>query len=162
MKARDERATRKVAKSNSEQHQGLPVEADEPSQQPDAAAVAGAGTSGGDEQVSIPKPGAFDLNKFKSKHSAAVANVDTLLESLPHHNIAQAKDFVRLHPDENEYWSSELCFVNVPIKGQKRDTLHLINEDLGNEVSAERKDPALSSGARDQALRCFLSVSCPQ
>src|SRR3954462_9992883 len=59
MKARDERTTRKMAKSNSEQHQGLPVEADEPSQQPDAAAVAGAGTSGGDEQVSIPKPGPF-------------------------------------------------------------------------------------------------------
>ena len=45
-------------------------------------------------------------------------------------SIAQAKDFVRLHPDEENYWSSELCFVNVPIKGQKRDTLHLIDEDL--------------------------------
>ena len=84
----------------------------------------------GTNKVSIPKPSAFDLDKFKSKHSAAVANVDTLLESLPHHSIAQAKDFVRLHPDEDEYWSPELCFVNVPIKGQKRDTLHLINEDL--------------------------------
>ena len=37
---------------------------------------------------------------------------------------------MRLHPDEETYWSPELCFVNVPIKGQKRDTLHLINEDL--------------------------------
>jgi hypothetical protein len=27
-------------------------------------------------------------------------------------------------------WSPELCFVNVPIKGQKRDTLHLIDEEL--------------------------------
>ena len=34
-----------------------------------------------------------------------------------------------MHPDE-EYWSDELCFVNVPIKGQKHDTLHLIEEDL--------------------------------
>ena len=32
--------------------------------------------------------------------------------------------------DEEEYWSSELCFVPVPIKGQKRDTIHLIDEDL--------------------------------
>jgi len=39
-------------------------------------------------------------------------------------------DFVRLHPDEEKYWSPELCFVNVPIKGQKRDTLHLIDEEL--------------------------------
>ncbi len=24
----------------------------------------------------------------------------------------------------------ELCFVNVPVKGQKRDLLHLVDEDL--------------------------------
>jgi hypothetical protein len=40
------------------------------------------------------------------------------------------KDFVRLHPDEEAHWTPELCFVNVPIKGQKRDTLHLIDEDI--------------------------------
>ena len=49
---------------------------------------------------------------------------------MPHHSIAAAKDFVRLHPDEAAYWSDELCFVNVPIKGMKRDTLNLIDEDL--------------------------------
>lgn len=79
--------------------------------------------------VSIPKPGVFDLNKFKSKRAAAVAGVETLQTGLPHHPIAHAKDFTRLHPDEDSYWSPELCFVNVPIKGQKRDTLHLIDED---------------------------------
>jgi hypothetical protein len=104
------------------------VESTSGSQGSESAAVAG--RTGDDEVVSIPKPSTFDLDKFKSKHSAAVANVDTLIESLPHHNIAQAKDFVRLHFDEDKYWSPELCFVNVPIKGQKRDTLHLINEDL--------------------------------
>jgi hypothetical protein len=80
--------------------------------------------------LSIPKPSEFSLNKFKSTHPAAVAGVETLSTGLPHHKIALAKDFVRLHPDEATYWSPELCFVNVPIKGQKRDTLHLINEDL--------------------------------
>src|SRR5262245_31151805 len=80
--------------------------------------------------LSIAKPDDFDLDKFKSKRAAAMANVETLLNALPHHTIAQAKDFVRLHPDEDNYWSSELCFVNVPIKGSKRDTLHLIQEDL--------------------------------
>jgi hypothetical protein len=77
----------------------------------------------------ISKPGGFSLDKFKSKRAAAVASVETLQTGLPHHTIAQAKDFVRLHPDA-AYWSPELCFVNVPIKGQKRDTLHLIDEDL--------------------------------
>jgi hypothetical protein len=82
-------------------------------------------------EVSIPKPNStFDLNKFKSKHAAAMANVETLQTALPHHPISQAKDFVRLHPNEETHWSPELCFVNVPIKGQKRDTLHLIDEDL--------------------------------
>jgi hypothetical protein len=81
-------------------------------------------------EMSIAKPGAFDLNKFKSKRAAALANVETLQTALPHHSIAQAKDFVRLHPNEETHWSPELCFVNVPTKGQKRDTLHLIDEDL--------------------------------
>ena len=82
-----------------------------------------------DEALSVPKPDTFSLNKFKSKRAAAIANVETLLTALPHHSISQAKDFVRLHPDEEKYWSPELCFVNVPIKGQ-RDTLHLIDEEL--------------------------------
>jgi hypothetical protein len=86
---------------------------------------------GDDAPMSIAKPeGAFSVDKFKSKRAAVVANVETLQTGLPHHSIAQAKDFVRLHPDEEDYWSDELCFVNVPIKGQKRDTLHLITEDL--------------------------------
>jgi hypothetical protein len=82
------------------------------------------------EVVPIAKPTPFNLEKFKSKRAATVANVETLQTGLPHHNIAQAKDFVRLHPNEDVYWSPELCFANVPIKGQKRDILHLINEDL--------------------------------
>jgi hypothetical protein len=80
--------------------------------------------------VAIPKPGGFDLNKFKSKRADAIANVDTLQTGLPISSMSQAKDFVRLHPDEENYWSPELCFVPVPIKGAKRDTLHLIEEDV--------------------------------
>jgi hypothetical protein len=78
----------------------------------------------------IAKPGKFSLDKFKTKLASTIANVESLLTALPHHKIADAKDFVRLHPDEAEYWSDELCFVNVPIKGQKRDLLHLITEEL--------------------------------
>ena len=81
----------------------------------------------------ISKPGKFCLDKFRSTQAASAAGVETLLTALPHHSIAQAKDFVRLHADEDEYWSPELCFVNVPIKGQKRDTLHLIDEGLAQQ-----------------------------
>jgi hypothetical protein len=79
---------------------------------------------------SIAKPSAFSLDKFKSKRAVALAGVETLQTALPHCSMSQAKDFVRLHEDEAKYWSPELCFVNVPIKGQKRDTLHLIDEDI--------------------------------
>lgn len=82
------------------------------------------------EPISIAKPSAFNLDKYKSKRAVELANIETQLAGLPHHSISQAKDFVRLHPDEEAYWSQELCFVNVPIKGSKRDTLHLIYEDL--------------------------------
>jgi hypothetical protein len=41
--------------------------------------------------ISIAKPGAFDLNKFKSKRAAAMANVETLLTALPHHASRKPK-----------------------------------------------------------------------
>jgi len=82
-------------------------------------------------EISIAKPSAFSLDRFKSKHGgSATGGVDTNYGALPHHSISQAKDFVRLHPDESENWSIELAFVQVPIKGMKRDTLHLIDDDL--------------------------------
>jgi hypothetical protein len=82
------------------------------------------------ETVSIPKPNRFDLENFKSTSSATAGSIETLLTALPVLKISEARDFVRLHPDEREYWTAELCFVNVPIKGQMRDTLHLINEHI--------------------------------
>ena len=83
-----------------------------------------------DERISIAKPSDNDLDRFRSKRSPNIAGVETLLPALPHHNMAAAKDWVRLHPNEEKYWSPEFCFVSVPIQGQPRDTLHLINEEL--------------------------------
>jgi hypothetical protein len=80
--------------------------------------------------LSVPKPDVpFSLERFRTKHDVAAAGVETLVTALPHNRIAQAKDFVRLHHDK-AYWSPEMCFVNVPVKGQKKDTLHLIDEEL--------------------------------
>jgi hypothetical protein len=78
----------------------------------------------------ITKPKKFSLDRFKTKRLATIANVETLLVGLPLSKLGDVKDWVRLHPNEAEYWTEELCFVNVPIKGQKKDTLHLIDEDL--------------------------------
>jgi hypothetical protein len=93
---------------------------------PEAKAAADAKTT---TPIAKPKKGGF-LDKFKSKRAATIANVETLQGALPHHPISQSRDFSRLHPDEENYWSDELCFVSVPIQGQKGDLLHLIDEDL--------------------------------
>src|SRR5262245_48637908 len=83
------------------------------------------------QPVQVPKPEEKpSLDKFKSKRAATISGVETLLTGLPHHTISQAHDFVRLHEDEANYCSPELCFVNVPIVGQKKDTLHPIAEDI--------------------------------
>jgi hypothetical protein len=77
----------------------------------------------------IAKPPEFNLEDFKSEERP-VAVVETLLAALPHHPLPQANDFARLHPNEATHWTGALCFVNVPIKGQSRDTLHLLGNKL--------------------------------
>jgi len=80
--------------------------------------------------VTIAKPAKFSLDKFKSNQVATLTGVETRFPMLPHYKIGDAKDLVRLHPNEAAYWSGELCFVNVPVKGQKNASLHLILEAL--------------------------------
>jgi hypothetical protein len=113
-----------------------------------------------EEPISIPKPGEGGLEKFRSKRSPSIPAVDTLVTELPHHSISQAKDFVRLHPDETKYWSPELRFVNVPIKGQKRDTLRLINEELAMQylpsARIQRFRLALASKPDDVFFLCHV------
>jgi hypothetical protein len=87
----------------------------------------------------ILKPSGFSLDKFKSKRPIAAAGVKTLIGALQHYPIPEAQDYVRLHPDEKAYWSPELCFVDVPITGMKKDTVHLIDEDLIGLLPAGKK-----------------------
>jgi hypothetical protein len=83
------------------------------------------------EDIAIPKPDPFaSLAQFKVTRDPNIGGVAQLLTALPHHPIAQANDFVRLHPDRELYWSPALCFIPVPIKGQKKDTLHIISEEI--------------------------------
>jgi hypothetical protein len=114
-----------------------------------------------DAGASIPKPEpSNDVSRFRSKRTASVANVETLQTGLPHHSISQAKDFVRLHHNEAAYWSDELCFVSVPIKGQKRDTLHLIFEDLAMQflptALIQRFRLALATKPLDKFFLCHV------
>ena len=93
-----------------------------------------------ESKLSISKPDEkFNLGRFKSKRTAKMANVGVLPTQLEFHRIADANDFVRLHPDKGKYWSGELCFVHVPIVGVKKDNIHLIDDDLAAEYLQPRK-----------------------
>jgi hypothetical protein len=114
----------------------------------------------------IAKPSAFDVNKFRSNTDATIAGVETLLTALPHGTISQARDFVRLHPDEETYWSTELCFVSVPIKGASKDSLHLIIESLAKQYLSsariQRFRLALATKPYDNFFLCHVPTQNPE
>ena len=87
----------------------------------------------------IVKPVAGFLDKFKSKKPPTIAGVETLLTPLPILKIAEANDWTRLHQDEDNCWTCELCFVAVPVIGEKRDMLHLIDEDIAVQYLSAKK-----------------------
>ncbi len=81
--------------------------------------------------ISIAKPDDFSLDKFKSKRSPTMAGVETSADgpAASQHGAGQGLGALGTR-NEGEYWSPEFCFVHVPVKGQKRETLHLIDEEL--------------------------------
>ena len=80
---------------------------------------------------------------------------------MAHMPVGEIKDFFRVHPDEENYWSPELCFVPVPIKGEKNDTLHLIDEDLAMEFLPSGKIKRFRLALAIQAVRYVLPCSVP-
>ena len=110
--------------------------------------------------IPIAKPAAFRADKFRSNTEPTIAGVETLLTALPHCTISQARDFVRLHPNEEMYWSKELCFVNVPIKGASRDSLHLIVEALAMQYLSSKRilrfRLALATKPHDSFFLCHV------
>jgi hypothetical protein len=116
-----------------------------------------------DSDLAIPKPDERStIEKFRSKRDPSIGTVATLLTALPHHSIAHAHDFVRLHPDREMYWSPELCFVSVPIKGQKNNLLHLIDDEVAarNNLSGlKRFRLALAAMPGDKFFLCHVPTT---
>jgi hypothetical protein len=77
--------------------------------------------------------------RFKVKKPPNIAGVETLLQALPVLKIHEANDFVRVHPNEDEFWSDRLYFVNVPILGTKREQLHIICEELAAKYISSKR-----------------------
>jgi hypothetical protein len=108
--------------------------------------------------LQIVKPTAGFMEKFRSKRSPTIAGVETVLTPLPTLRLGEVRDFFRLHPDEENYWSPELCFVSVPIKGVKKNVLHLIDEEIAVEHLAAgrilRRRLVLASKPHDVFFFC--------
>src|SRR4051794_24805254 len=88
-------------------------------------------------ELKVVKPSFTE--KFKSKNTPTISGVETLLTALPILKIGDAGDWTRLHPNENDYWTPELCFVPVPIKGTNKDMLHPIDDDLAVQYLSAKK-----------------------
>jgi hypothetical protein len=113
--------------------------------------------------ISITKPKAGGLARFKSKTAPTIAAVATKVGMLPISSISEAGDFVRVHPDEATHWSPELCFVRVPVQGAKNDVLHLIDEDLAMQYLEARQvlrfRLALASKPSDKFFLCSVPTT---
>jgi hypothetical protein len=80
---------------------------------------------------SLVKPDTpFNLDRFKSKKDLTLANVEVDSGPLACSRIVDVNDYVRVHPDEENYWTDPLCFISVPIRGMKHEQLHIIDEEL--------------------------------
>jgi hypothetical protein len=87
--------------------------------------------------VSIEKPKGGFLSRFKTSKPES-GRVEKLLTALPHGKLSEAKDYIRLHPDEENYWSDECYFVSVPVQGQKDAMLHLVAGYLAEQLAPGR------------------------
>jgi hypothetical protein len=108
--------------------------------------------------LKIVKPSRFDKLKNKKPGNAGLETAPEVLGIL---KIGDTGDFVRLHPNEEEYWSDELCFVSVPIKGEKKELLHIIDEELAlrsgiSNKKIKRMRLALATKPYDSWFLCIV------
>jgi hypothetical protein len=108
----------------------------------------------------IAKPGVDFMNQFRSTKSAEMPGVVTPLAALRIMKASETQDFVRVHPDEENCWTCELCFVSVPIKGTARPMLHLITEEIAMEHLSpkliKRQRLALATKPHDVFFFCIV------
>ena len=88
-------------------------------------------------ELKIIKPSFME--KFKSKNAPTISGVETLLTALPILKIGEVDDWVRLHSNEDDYWTPEMCFVSVPVNGTRKDMLHVIDDDLAVQYLSAKK-----------------------
>jgi hypothetical protein len=112
-----------------------------------------------EERLKIVKPQESKLARFKSNRTDAPAGVQTLPETLKVMKLSETNDFVMVHPDSNNYQSTELCFISVPVQGMKNNVKHLGDQELLmsllSDKHIERHALALATMPND---RFFLAI----
>lgn len=108
--------------------------------------------------LQIVKPGRLD--RFKSKKQPSIGGLEATPSVLNIIKIGDANDFVRLHPSEEDYWSDELCFVSVPIDGEKKDQLHLIDEEIAVRYLPSKKIKRFRLALAPMGFRLHASLEC--
>src|SRR5260370_2281712 len=73
----------------------------------------------------IAKPPAYDMKRFLSKTPDTIAKVGVIPAILPQYRIADANDFVRLHPDRENSRSEQLCFLELPTPVMRSHSTHV-------------------------------------
>ena len=111
-----------------------------------------------DPPVSIERPKGSLLARFKTGRENE-GRVEKLLMALPHYKPSDARDFIRLHPDD-DYWSDELSFATVPVQGMKDGVLHLITIELALELPPGRRG-AVPVGVGDQTFQSLFLAHIP-
>ena len=109
--------------------------------------------------LKIVKPQQSIFEKFKSKKPPTIGGVGEQLTALPLMKISEAGDFVRISPDEQHH-SPELCFTSVPIVGEKRDMLHIIDEELAVKWLPAKRILRFRLMLASQTVRRFLPGDC--
>jgi hypothetical protein len=92
----------------------------------------------GEPMPPIAKPKKFSLARFKSD-APLLPGVSGMVAAIPILKLGEVGDYFRLHPDETAYWTDELYLVNVPVKGMKKDMLHLIDKNIATKWLEPKK-----------------------
>ena len=125
--------------------------------QPDIAG--GSTTNDQPEPTKIEKPRSASSTNSSRRRRRNIAGVETLLTAADQADC-RGRRLGRLHPDEDICWTCELCFVAVPIIGEKRAILHLIDEDVAVQYLSAKKIKrhrlALATMPGDKFFLCIV------
>jgi hypothetical protein len=109
----------------------------------------------------LKKPAGAFTERFRSRKEPSIEGLESLLNPLPILKIGDTNDFVRVHPNEATHWTPPLCFVSVPIPKDKKDILHVIDEELAAEYLATKRIKRMRLALASKPHDVFIFIAVP-